>query len=55
MGTSNEVLFEKIGDFSRSIPLHNGRESLYLVNKSTFMPNIRNADFIEELYKGEII
>jgi len=50
-GTTNVVLLEKTGEFTNPIPLDNGLEARYLVNKSTVMPKIRNACFIEKLYK----
>jgi uncharacterized protein (DUF1778 family) len=47
---TNVVLLEEIGDFRQPLPLKNGLEARYLVNKTSDLVKLRNAHFIDELY-----
>jgi hypothetical protein len=49
-GTSNVVIMDEVGDFKEPIPLKNGLEARYLVNKTTTLSKLRNANYIDELY-----
>ncbi|MBB3909243.1 toxin-antitoxin system HicB family antitoxin [Anoxybacteroides rupiense] len=48
--TTNVVLLREVGTFANPLPLKNGLEARYLVNKTTTLPLLRNATYIDELY-----
>lgn len=47
---TNVVICEEAGAFNRPIPLKNRFEAKYLVNKTTTLTQLRNAEFIDDLY-----
>lgn len=49
-GITNVVLLSEVGTFKNPLPLQNGLEARYLVNKTTTLPLLRNAAYIDELY-----
>lgn len=48
--TTNVVIMSELGEFSEPLPLKNGLEARYLVNKTSSLPKLRNAKFIDDLY-----
>ncbi|WP_188619106.1 toxin-antitoxin system HicB family antitoxin, partial [Anoxybacteroides voinovskiense] len=48
-GITNVVLLSELGTFTNPLPLQNGLEARYLVNKTTTLPLVRNAKYIDEL------
>lgn len=48
--TTNVVIMSEVGDFNNPLPLNNGLEARYLVNKTSSLPKLRNASYIDDLY-----
>ncbi|MDX8361641.1 toxin-antitoxin system HicB family antitoxin [Cytobacillus sp. IB215316] len=50
-GSTNIVILSDIGEINNTLSLKNGLEARYLVNKTTSLPQLVNAKYIEDLYK----
>ncbi|WP_394513091.1 toxin-antitoxin system HicB family antitoxin [Priestia aryabhattai] len=48
--TTNIVILSEVGEFLEPFPLDNGLEARYLVNKTTTLPKLKNANYIDELH-----
>ncbi|WP_369355216.1 toxin-antitoxin system HicB family antitoxin [Lysinibacillus capsici] len=48
--TTNVVIMSEVGEFAKPFPLNNGLEARYLVNKTSSLPKLRNATYVDDLY-----